>query len=139
MQFKELPAIGGHASHWIRAWAPVVFYAGLIFYLSSRPVPDIVPAFRFSDKILHIMEYGVFGVLTAYALRTSPKRLSSLKMEFVLGVAIVMMYGLSDEFHQSFVPMRDASIYDVFADIIGGTLGIFAARMIEMKRGNAHD
>ena len=60
-------------------------------------------------------------------------------MEFALGVAIVMVYGLSDEFHQSFVPMRDASIYDVFADIIGGMLGIFAARIIEMKRGNIHD
>jgi len=134
MQFKELPAIGGHASHWIRAWAPVVFYAGLIFYLSSRPVPDIVPAFRFSDKILHIMEYGVFGVLTAYALRTSPKRLSSLKMEFVLGVAIVMMYGLSDEFHQSFVPYRDASAFDLMADVVGGTVGVLLGHHLIKRR-----
>jgi len=139
MRFKALPVIEGPFPRWIRAWAPVAFYAGLIFYLSSRPVPEIVPAFRFSDKILHLLEYGVFGFLTAHALRTSPKKAASPKMEFILGVAIVAIYGLSDEFHQSFLPFRDASLYDVIADIIGGTLGIFAAKIIEIKRGNTHD
>jgi VanZ family protein len=139
MRFKALPAIEEPFSHWIRAWAPVVLYAGLIFYLSSRPVPEIVPAFRFSDKILHLLEYGVFGVLTAYALRTSPRKAASPKMEFVLGVAIVAIYGLSDEFHQFFLPFRDASLYDVVADIIGGTLGIFALGKIKIKGDNTHD
>ena len=35
-------------------------------------------------------------------------------------------YGASDEYHQSFVPMRDADVHDWFADTAGGSLGAIA-------------
>jgi len=37
-----------------------------------------------------------------------------------LGLLLVVIYGLLDEFHQSFVPSRTASIYDSMIDIAGG-------------------
>jgi VanZ family protein len=133
MHFESLSEMKEKLSRWILAWAPLVLYAGLIFYLSSRSVPRMLPSFRFSDKVLHMIEYGIFGYLAARALRASPGETPSQKIKFVLGLAIVALYGLSDEFHQSFIPMRDASIYDAFADIIGGGLGMFAERVIYLK------
>jgi len=32
-------------------------------------------------------------------------------------------YGVSDEWHQSFVPLRDASIRDWMTDLLGGAAG----------------
>ena len=42
-----------------------------------------------------------------------------------LGVALlVLLYAASDEFHQRFVPSRDASLRDVLIDTSGGALGL---------------
>jgi VanZ family protein len=37
---------------------------------------------------------------------------------------LTVFYGATDEYHQSFVPTRDASFLDLAADAIGGLLGI---------------
>ena len=46
-----------------------------------------------------------------------------------LAVVATTMYGASDEWHQSFVPLRDSNIRDWLTDILGGALGagLFAA------------
>ena len=57
---------------WFRYWGPLCGYAGLIFYLSSQPHPEAdLPSFvgLFSDKVLHGIEYAVFGGLCYVALR----------------------------------------------------------------------
>ncbi len=108
-----------------QAWVHVALYAALIFFLSSleRPFP---PLDRFKkyhiDWLLHIVEYGVLGALLARALRLSFGR----AMAWRLGAAaffIGCLYGVSDEWHQSFVPHRDASVFDWTADSIGTLLG----------------
>ena len=40
----------------------------------------------------------------------------------------------SDEFHQSFVPDRDASLYDLFADAFGAFLGSYFASLIKLRK-----
>ena len=44
---------------------------------------------------------------------------------------LTVLYGISDEFHQSFVPSRDASVLDVLADLAGALLGILAVVVFE--------
>ena len=36
-----------------------------------------------------------------------------------------LLYGISDEYHQSFVPGREAGVADAIADTIGGFLGVW--------------
>jgi VanZ family protein len=45
-----------------------------------------------------------------------------------MGILLIMIYALLDEYHQSFVPSRTASIYDSLIDVVGGltALSIFA-------------
>ncbi|VAX36924.1 hypothetical protein MNBD_UNCLBAC01-1826 [hydrothermal vent metagenome] len=103
-------------------WFPVVFYSGIIFYVSSLSTISVpLSGFNF-DKAVHIVEYLPFGFLLARALQHTNTNLSGKNL---VGLVMVLslVYGLSDEFHQSFVPGRQAGLLDVLADTIGGWLG----------------
>lgn len=94
---------------------------GLIFWLSSRstlPEPDL---FSNQDKLEHMAAYGILTWLLAGAFanwRTGSH--SFLRM--VLVTLFAIFYGISDEWHQSFVPGRDASSWDVLADGMGALI-----------------
>jgi VanZ family protein len=104
----------------IRFWGPVVLYMGLIFWSSSRERPDVLSATP--DYLLHGTEYAGLAVLSVRALA---KRLfSGLKAPSVAGgIAIAILYGFSDEWHQLYVPGRVGSLADVLADGAGAALG----------------
>ena len=103
-------------------WFPVIVYAGMIFTLSSFPLtlPEGMQV-RNIDKLIHMMEYGIFGYLLARAfLEASP---ASLQKSFQMWAMIIAIcYGFTDEIHQSFVPMRETSSIDLICDGIGAIL-----------------
>ena len=101
-------------------WGPVVLYMAAIFYVSSQP--DAAPPGGVSDVSAHGMAYFFLGILVVRALaRRLPARIGWVE---VLGaLAISVLYGASDEFHQSFVPNRVADIHDLYADAIGASIG----------------
>lgn len=102
----------------------VAAYAVLIFYLSSRTWEG-VPSFAFADKGYHAVLYFGLGGLVLWALRLTALR----GKPYIAYVALIisMLYGLSDETHQIFVPGREYSFFDMMADTIGAALGIFVA------------
>lgn len=109
-------------------WLPVILYAAVIFTASSFPQPEMPISFWNFDKILHLAEYGLFGILLARAIRgTSPN--IKLKKLYLLAAMIALFYGISDEFHQAFVPGRNVSGWDVLTDGIGGFLGALFIRL----------
>lgn len=103
-----------------RFWGPVILYMGLIFWSSSRERPDVLSAAP--DYVLHAAEYAGLSLLSVRALA---KRLfSGVSAPPVAGgVAIAILYGLGDEWHQLHVPGRDGSLGDVVADGAGAVLG----------------
>lgn len=70
-------------------------------------------------KAGHFTEYAVLAFLARRAFITSTHRFLQ-RYWFQLGLLLVVIYGLLDEFHQSFVPSRTASIYDSAIDVAGG-------------------
>jgi VanZ family protein len=104
----------------VRFWGPVIFYMGLIFWSSSRERPDLLTTTP--DPLLHGAVYAGLAVLSVRALA---KRLfSGVKAgSAAAGVAIAILYGLSDEWHQLYAPGRDGSLGDVLADGAGAVLG----------------
>jgi VanZ family protein len=72
------------------------------------------------DKLLHFLEYGGLGALLYRAFRG--EGLSGTVALIVAAVAAAA-YGASDEWHQSFVPLRDSSIRDWLTDLLGGSAG----------------
>lgn len=103
------------------SWSYVFGYMGLIFYLSGQSSPPyrlILP----SDKLIHFLEYMLLALLLLKALGgTFPGRTPA-----ALGITafiIAVIYAASDEFHQSFIPGRNADALDWMADSFGAALG----------------
>jgi VanZ family protein len=117
-------------------WSPVFLYALLIFLFSSRPVPAGIPEMFLLDKLLHIIEYAVLGLLLIRSFENS-RFPQSLEARSILSVLIAAAYGLSDEIHQQFVPSREASIYDLLADTMGAFLGVLA--YVSFTSGNSKE
>jgi VanZ family protein len=79
-------------------------------------------------KVGHFTEYAILALLAARAFRTSSRRLLRERW-FWIGLVVVVVYALFDEFHQVFVPSRTASIYDSMIDTAGGLAALlFVAR-----------
>ena len=114
--------------HLIKFWLPVLIYLVLIFVLSSSSKTVFVETeIPFLDKFLHTIEYAVLGFLLIRALKNS--RLRFFDRNFILlAVVLATLYGISDEFHQHFVPNRIASLGDVFFDCIGSVIGSIVYR-----------
>jgi VanZ family protein len=117
----------------VRYWGPLAFYAAVIFTVSAQSHPDeTLPSFLMdaSDKLLHVLEYAIFGALCYRAFRwgaTEPWRTHAV----ALAVAAASAYGMTDEIHQWFVPYRESSWQDWVADTLGGMAGVLAVRAAE--------
>ena len=103
----------------------------LIFWLSdqSRVVPPLNPTLSLAISSLgHVVVYAVLYILSHNALGKS----LNLKSHLVnlLSLSIVILYGISDEYHQSFVPGRTASIFDVGLDLVGGLIGLIVTKKV---------
>ena len=70
-------------------------------------------------KASHFTEYAILALLARRTFVTSSKAFIQRRW-FELGLLLVTCYALLDEFHQSFVPSRTASIYDSTIDVAGG-------------------
>ena len=111
-------------SFWIflRFWFPVFAYSGIIFWVSSwQNLKAPLETYGF-DKIVHGLEYLLFGLLLARALLHSYSRFNRSTL-VTLVLVCSFLYGLSDEYHQSFVIGRTADAFDLLADTIGGFIG----------------
>ena len=113
------------------AWAAVLFSLS-----STQDVPgaswiDRIPA---EDKLVHVGLYAVLGGLLARGrrhhsrrLRRNPSGRASIgEGDPWLHAALILvgaLYGASDEWHQSFVAGRDATLLDWVADLCRVTLG----------------
>ena len=97
--------------------------------LSENAVNSTVTAVR---KCAHLTEYAILAFLFWRALRkpvrNDPRPWSW--REAAIAILLVAIYAASDEFHQRFVPSRDASVRDVLIDTTGAVGGILALRIL---------
>ncbi len=73
-------------------------------------------------KTGHVVEYFVFALLVARGVRGQASGWQDRWVGWTL--AIVFLYAALDEWHQSFVPTRTASVADVALDSVGGAAAI---------------
>lgn len=99
-------------------WGPVAIWAAVLFLLSSASDVPGVGWLPIGDKVAHVGAYAVLGACLAWGRWSGESRWTHIAF---LGLGV--LYGLSDEWHQSFVPGRTPSLADLVADAIGITLG----------------
>lgn len=99
--------------------APMIFIMGAIFFLSHQPGDSLkLPLFYGADKVAHFIAYGVLAVTIVFAHKNW--QTMNLRTLNIRVFTVVLLYGMSDEYHQSFIPMRYSSMADVVADCCGG-------------------
>jgi VanZ family protein len=98
----------------------------LMVGLGSVPDEANTLSDRFGDKWLHTLAYGFMSVLCFYALVAKPM------MRMLLTVTTIALLGSIDEFIQSFLPYRNASLADWCFDI--GSAAIVAATLLLLDR-----
>ncbi|MQA90778.1 MAG: hypothetical protein GEU90_11155 [Gemmatimonas sp.] len=118
-------------TRWVGAWGPAAGWAAFLFFLSSRPSVGVALPFG-ADKVAHFGAYLVLGFLLAHGVTRF-----GLSARFALVVG--MLYGLSDEVHQRFVPGRSAELADWIADALGAVAGILVYLFLLRVRADRSD
>ena len=104
----------------------LVFYCSFIFWLSSKPALPVPMLFSHQDKIHHMGAYFIMGIL---AWRFFNDFFSKPTTVMIVSLCFCSIYGISDEWHQSFVPGRETDVLDWLADTIGAILGLVAIQL----------
>ncbi|WDP92254.1 MAG: VanZ family protein [Desulfobacter sp.] len=103
-------------------WLPLIGLCTAIIWQSSFPSPIKEDLFEFQDKWLHFTAYAVMAWLAARTMDMERPGITGIRL-FLAAAGFAILFGLSDEIHQSFVPGRTASLWDWAADILGSTAG----------------
>jgi len=91
---------------------------GTIFFLSHQSGDTLqLPTFPGADKLAHMTAYGVLALTVLWFY--GDKGLKNPVRNALVAVLFCFFYGISDEFHQSFIAYRDVSVYDLLADTAG--------------------
>lgn len=110
---------------------------GVIFLLSSRSKLPRAPGTSLDVQSVagHLTVFAVLAALVAWALRDVSRPLRR-----VLAVAWVaaVLYGVTDEIHQSFVPNRHPDPLDVLTDGVGAAVALVLVWWWSRRAGTAH-
>lgn len=107
-------------------WGPAVLLMAAIFIASSSPDPGPLVPPGISDKPLHAIVYGALGWLLLRGLARA--RLAEVTTRRgCTALLVAVLYGISDEIHQYFVPGRSPDPLDVAADALGAAIAVALA------------
>jgi len=89
--------------------------------LPSWIAPELFDTVHFAvRKSAHFLEYAIFGLLLFRAIRGDR---GGWSWRWALGAIVIAgLYAMTDEWHQSFVPTRTPSVWDVLIDTTGATV-----------------
>lgn len=141
-------------------YAPLVFWIGLILFLSSgqgsmpqtsrfvrplleflfpnSPEETLLIYHAYIRKSAHFFVYAVLAFWSWRALKDSSQTLLR-KFRYLFALAVVLLVAAIDETNQSFNDARSGSVYDVALDFAGGCAMISVIYLTLRKRANAGD
>jgi VanZ family protein len=122
----------------LRYWLPAILYVGGIFSLSSVRGPDLPGGFRQLDKLAHLLEYSLLGLLLGRAIRFT----MSGRSRAAAAVATVMLgalVGLADELYQRRIPGRTSDVRDWIVDVAAVTGAVLFTQWVTTRVLRARD
>jgi VanZ family protein len=126
---------------WLRiaAWFSVIAWAVAITILSSmtpRQLASISP-FSLWDKAAHFLAFAGGAALLTLALRWSTSW--RWRQIVLVTAAAVALFGVIDEYHQTFTPHRSgADLGDWIADVLGAVVGTIATSLFHARSTRTH-
>ncbi len=118
-QTSATPPKANSLANRLRAWGPAAAWAAVLFLLSATPGGlAAARSLPISDEVLHLCVYSVLGAaLGNVRIQSSPA------IPHGVLIALGVLYGATDEWHQSMVPGRVPSVTDWLADAAGVVIG----------------
>ena len=109
----------------LKFWLPLIIWLGLIFYASS--VSADAPIVKWLDTLSsyagHFLEFMVLTLLAFRALSNSFSARGFRNVWYAGSFSV--LFAISDEIHQSFVPTRFCSGCDILVDVLGISFAFF--------------
>lgn len=131
---EEEPRLFGIKKRWIIVGTAIflLLAIGLFLFVDFVQNTSFAYAGRLMRKSAHFIAYLVLGFLVSHALKNEASIATAWKRRGI-SLASCILYAISDEFHQIFVPGRGPLLKDVLIDGSGAALGImlyFGARKL---------
>ena len=130
----------------LKYWLPVFIWIGIIFagstdiFSTQQTSRYLVPFLRWLDpqisistiaaihfalrKLGHLIEYAVLAAFLWRALRNGTSMRAKMSTLFAGVWVVCAIFAATDEFHQSFIASRSASLLDVMIDTSGAVVGL---------------
>ena len=102
-----------------------------IFLVSS--IPGNKTTGIHSPLIPIIYHFSVFFLLNFFLFFSIKGKKEMSSTYIIIALILSLVYAISDEFHQSFVPMRSPDLNDIFTDSIGLSISVLLAAFISKK------
>ncbi len=117
----------------VRRWGPSLLMMLGIFALSAQPASRL-PEFGWIDYLVkksgHVIGYGMLSLANWHGFRWERRR---IWVAWLLAV----LYAITDEIHQAFVPGRHPSLFDVLVfDGGGAALALFLGGFAQARRSS---
>jgi VanZ family protein len=127
----------------VRYWLPVIVYVALIFGFSSLHGATVPELFPNVDKLEHMLEYSLFGLLAGRAIRFTLGP-AKHRMAAALGtIALGALVGALDELYQAAVPGRSSDPRDWIVDVASVSVSVLVTQLVRTrpigKRGTAEN
>lgn len=113
-----------------RDGALLLTWCVIIFAISHQPSVPMPLSFPYADKLNHFIAYGVMGWL---AWNAFGHRCRGVEL-FTLVIIFCSLYGVSDEYHQSFIEGRFSEVGDWVADTAGGAVSAIVRWRVSLNR-----
>lgn len=113
----------------IGRWLPAVAWMALIFWFSSQsrlPRPDSDLLNLLMRKSAHFGVYGVLALCYHWAIGgDSVIPAPGHSRRRTIALVLALLYAISDEYHQSWTPLRQPSPVDVMIDTTGAATALW--------------
>ena len=94
----------------------------VIYIESGQALKVDLSSFPYQDKLMHALAYGVLATCMLFTFKPYSKGFTGRQQ--LIAIVLASLYGISDEWHQSFIPERTADIGDIVADAIGAFIAV---------------
>ncbi len=129
---------GGRIKEMMR-WLPAVVWMSVIFYLSHQTGDDLssfLPLFQIWFPQMKSFDWGHFAAYFILALTyywAFGRKYAGIKGR-LMAVLLCFLFGITDEYHQSFVDGRMPDMMDLRNDTIGAALAMILVSLPPVQR-----
>ncbi len=121
---------------WVAIGAPLAVMAAIFFLSSRSELPDLDNGRDIQSVAGHFFAYAALGASLSVLLRWLGW---SAVRALLAGIVLATLYGVTDEFHQSFVPNRQTDVRDVLVDFLGACAGaLLAMQLLDWRSSSAN-